>query len=66
MTILARDEYLQSLRLMAWERAKGELNSIGHAAYTAGDKSREDAMDRYLSLLNDFIRAVEDDGLIES
>lgn len=66
MANLARDEYLQSMRLMAWERAKGELKSIGHAAYTAGDKSREDAMNRYLQLLNEFIRAVEDDGLIES
>lgn len=66
MANLARNEYLQTLRLMAWERAKGELRSIGHAAYTAGDASREAAMGRYLDLLERFIRTVEDDGLIES
>jgi len=66
MTNLARDEHLQTLRLMAWERAKGELRSIGHAAYTAGDKSREAAMQKYLQLLKAFIRTVEDEGLIES
>ena len=63
---LARNEVLQSMRLMAWERAKGELRSIGHAAYPSGDASRENAMERYLQILEEFIRAVENDGLIDS
>lgn len=66
MANLARDEYLQSMRLMAWERAKGELRSIGNAAYTAGDKRCEENMERYLALMKEFIEVVDGDGLLES
>ena len=62
---LARDEHLQALRLMAWERAKGELRSIGHASFSAGDKQRWNAMAIFLDMVESFIKIVEDDGLIQ-
>ncbi len=53
------EELQQTLRLMAWERAKGELRSIGHAAYGGGDN-----MQLFLGYLEDFIECIEDDGLL--
>jgi len=65
MSGLSRDEYLQAMRGMAWERAKGELNSVGHASFSGGDDVKRKDIERYLSLLKEFIRTVEDEGLIE-
>ena len=55
------DEVLRSLRLMAWHRAIGELAGISNA-------SRGDSQDIkiFLRLLQEFIKAVEDNNLLEN
>ena len=52
---------MQSMRLAAWERAKGELRSIGILTY---DFLPEYEGDTYQALLAEFIRLVEAGGLI--
>lgn len=49
-----------TMRRMAWERAKGELRSMGQTIY--GDREKFEALDK---AVEDFIRSVEDDGLHE-
>jgi hypothetical protein len=48
------------MRAMAWERAKGELESM--LATFSGDKSRFDALD---ILVTEFVAEVEAGGLFE-
>lgn len=55
-----KNDILQSMRLMAWERAKGELSSIGQASY-----GRNENIKLFFSLLEEFISKVEDEALIE-
>lgn len=64
---------LQSLRMMAWERAKGEIESIGHAMYLAayptdvrGNRNElHDRFRKFRRLYRKFVKTVEDEGLIE-
>lgn len=51
------------LRIMAWERAKGELRSILHAYYNVSP-SGDDNFARMNLLIEEFISAAEDDGLV--
>lgn len=50
------------LRSMAWERAKGELNSMLSTYYPTyeGNKIITEDFDLMSKIINDFIRSVED------
>jgi len=47
------------MRVMAWERAKGELSSI---LVTFSDDHK---YDRFNEVLQEFVRKIEDEGYIE-
>jgi hypothetical protein len=49
------------LRLMAWERAKGELHSI---LQTYWDEDYDEGFEDMRKAVNAFIKKVEDDGLV--
>jgi hypothetical protein len=51
---------LMALRSMAWERAKGELESIKHTYYESME-----TLELYEKILSDFIKRVEDDGFVD-
>jgi len=53
-------DLLGIMRGQAWERAKGEMNSI-LAAYI-DDRERFEALDK---LIKAFVQEVEDNGLVE-
>ena len=55
---------LRTLRAMAWERAKGELRSIGHTFWSSSTSKAEQYAD-FDAAVEFFIKAVEDDGLHE-
>lgn len=58
---------LQSMRFMAWERAIGELKSINQAYYPGKYSFEENKkFDKFTKLRDDFIKAVENEGLIEA
>ncbi|MAO65062.1 MAG: hypothetical protein CL666_08680 [Balneola sp.] len=63
----SNNELLQSIRTMAWERAKGELGSIPAASYTGSEvpPGRETKMQKFMKLRDEFIDKVESEGLIE-
>jgi len=65
MSQLSRDEHLQAMRAMAWERAKGELRGIAHASYSSDDPLRAERMEAFMQELDRFVETVEDNGLIE-
>ena len=52
---------LRALRAMAWERAKGELNSIRHTYYSDTNNNYE----RFKLKLEDFIEYIEANALQE-
>jgi len=54
---------MQLLKLMAWERAKAELNIILQS-FTTGDSDRT-RYPRYEKAMTDFIKKIEDEGLQE-
>jgi hypothetical protein len=55
------DRVLRTMRAMAWERAKGELRSIGQT-YWDGTSDR---YDRFKEEIEEFIKRIEDEGIIE-
>ena len=62
------EDLLTVLRLQAWERAKGELRSVGQASggYSdelMGDETRR--LGRFFVLLEVFIEQVEEHNLLE-
>ena len=63
---MSDERMLASLRGMAWERAKGELNSIGQASYTSGDSKPgvPSKGDIWMAKVKSFIREIEDNGLL--
>ena len=52
---------LQVLRAQAWERAKGELQSILQAYYS--DRNQESNFNRMSDRINSFVTDVEDNEL---
>jgi hypothetical protein len=60
---------LQALRAQAWERAKGELNSINQASFPPSPCNKEDYQQwekkcaRRRSITERFIKEMEDDEL---
>jgi hypothetical protein len=54
------DTVLRTLRAMAWERAKGELRSMGQTYWN--DTAR---FERYVSEAEEFIKHIEDEGIYE-
>ena len=56
---------LRSLRTMAWERGKGELNSMKHTFWSGHDHEDPDAFKLFVAALENFITTVEDQGLHE-
>ncbi len=54
-----------TLRAQAWERAKGELNSVLCTYYGSINKLDSDKYKSYSSKLEAFIKDVEDNGLTE-
>ena len=59
-TTASEDHLLRTLRGMAWERAKGELESIMRTFWDERDSFEE--LDKAVKA---FIKKIEDDGLIE-
>ncbi len=54
------------MRLQAWERAKGELRSAAMAFDSPKDTSAfTERYKRYSKLLKEFVRTVEEEGLVE-
>ncbi|MEP0004568.1 MAG: hypothetical protein ABJ387_03560 [Balneola sp.] len=62
---IGHKELLQSLRAMAWERAKAKLNSITAASYTDSPSKDHDKILRFIDLKAEFIKKVEEEELIE-
>ena len=56
----------RTFRAMAWERAKGELNSMKHTYYgptlPVDEPSR---YDRFVIAFDNFVSQIEDEGLQE-
>lgn len=64
------DEITKAMRGMAWERAKGELMSLGHADYAPQNSSGnepflewQDKCDKRRKLIASFIKSMEYDEL---
>lgn len=57
---VSNDMILLSLRAMAWERAKGELQSVLNTYWNADPK-----FERMDVLVEEFITAVDDGGFVE-
>lgn len=55
---MSESDEIRTQRAMAWERVKGELESIKHTYY--GETGR---LDSYAEKLKEFIESVEEDGL---
>lgn len=55
-----QDDILIAMRVMAWERAKGELLSILHTYF--GGHPKFDAADE---AINTFIKQIENNGIVE-
>ena len=53
---------IRIMRAMAWDRAKGELKSITNT-FLSGGTSEE--FEIYCRLLDDFIKAVEENSLLD-
>ena len=58
------NEVLECLRSQAWERAKGELNSM-LVTFRDGDQTvpKFSRFDRLSELIASFVKGVEDEGL---
>ena len=57
------ERILRTLRAQAWERAKGELNSILHTYWDGPGKDQN--YKQMASLVKDLVTTVEDNGLAE-
>jgi hypothetical protein len=61
------NEYLmQTLRMQAWERAKGELRAVLHTYY--GDASARDSdhkFEKANARIESFISDIEENGIVE-
>lgn len=58
-----KDRIIRSMRSMAWERAKGEMQAMLHTYWgDGGDDERFKQIDKEMS---DFIKSVELQGLHE-
>jgi hypothetical protein len=57
---MSDERILLVLRAQAWERAKAELKSVAHTFY-----DDPDGYDKYHSLIDELIDAVEREGLHE-
>jgi len=55
------EKILRTLRLMAWERAKGEIQSILQTYWDHEDKRWEE----FDNKVKEFIKYIEDNGLQE-
>lgn len=53
----------QTLRAMAWNRAKGELNSMIVTFVDTTNKSEEEAFKKLSAIIEKFIEEVEGEGL---
>lgn len=58
------DKVIRTLRCMAWERAKGELQAILNT-FWGKDKEESENYCKASEVINEFIFKVEDEGLIE-
>lgn len=59
------ERILRAMRTMAWERAKGELMSIGHTMYPNYDNEEErKKRKRFFEIMEAFIQSVDDEELI--
>lgn len=59
-------QLLQSMREAAFEEAKAKLKSVTCFSYPDwDDKDRRKRQERYIELMEEFIKTVEDEGLIE-
>lgn len=54
------DRFLKTMRIQAWEKAKGELNAMMHT-FWGGD----DGFGPLDKVVRQFIKKVEDEGLAE-
>ena len=59
---MSEDKILRLLRCQAWERAKGELQSMYHSYYSVTD---ETTYEDFVREVESFIKKVEDNGLHE-
>ena len=50
----------RTLRMMAWERAKGELQAMLHTFVDTRDKHEEEAYPKVDKLINKFVEDVEE------
>lgn len=57
---IGNDELAATLRGMAWERAKGELQSALRTFY-----GRREQFEALSQVIDSFVKQVEDEGLIE-
>jgi len=48
---------LRTLRAMAWERAKGELNAVKQTYWS-------DSLAEFDNVVEEFVKSVEDEGLV--
>lgn len=60
MYTISNKEIVEILRNQAWQRAKGELNSMLHTFYGSREK-----FELLNNAIQDFIQTVEDNGLQE-
>lgn len=58
---MSEETILQTLRLQAWERAKGELNAVAQAMYPTGFSHERTPESAYMKLKKEFIEAVENE-----
>ena len=58
MVDVSNEIMLQIQKQMAWQRAKGELRSIGECFYASRDMH-----DEWSKAVETFIRYIEDDGV---
>lgn len=59
------DDILGVMRGQAWERVKGEIGALLAAYVSRGDEQMKARFSRMIDLSDEFIRAVEDEGLAE-
>ncbi|NID15366.1 hypothetical protein [Luteibacter yeojuensis] len=57
---ISNEELADTLRVMAWERAKGELQSTLRTFY-----GRREQFEALSQAIDSFVKQVEDEGLID-
>jgi len=63
MENISNYDLMQTLRFMAWERAKGELQGVLNT-YWSGQPTDE-SYDKARDKINSFIKEIDDDGLLD-